>query len=40
MFGFQTLEQEAIMLKLPWRLQNVQEARAMRYMLRKAVNRE
>jgi hypothetical protein len=40
MFGFQTLEQEAIMLKLPWRLQNVQEARAMRYMLRKAVNGE
>jgi hypothetical protein len=33
----QTLKQEAVTLKLPWRLK---DARAMEYMLRKAANRE
>ena len=33
----QTLKQEAVTLKLPWRLKDV---RAMGYMLRKAANRE
>jgi hypothetical protein len=33
----QTLKQEAVTLKLPWRLK---DARAMGYMLRKAANRE
>jgi hypothetical protein len=36
----QTLEQEAVTLKLPWRLKDVKDARAIRYMLRKAANRE
>jgi hypothetical protein len=36
----QTLKQEAVSLKLPWRLKDVKDARAMRYMLRKAGNRE
>jgi hypothetical protein len=36
----QTLKQEAVMLKLPWRLKDVKDARAMGYMLRKAANRE
>ena len=35
---FQTLKQEAVTLKLPWRLKDVKEA--MGYMLRKAANRE
>lgn len=38
--GSQTLEQETITMKLPWRLQDVQDARAMGYLLRKAANRE
>jgi hypothetical protein len=29
-----------VALKLPWRLKNVKDARAMGYMLRKAANRE
>ena len=36
----QTLKQEAVTLKLPWRLKDVKDARAMEYMLRKAANRE
>ena len=38
--GSQTLEQEAVMLKLPWSPQDVQDTRAMGYLLRKATNRE
>jgi hypothetical protein len=34
------LEQEAVTLKLPWRLQDVGDARAMGFLLRKAANRE
>jgi hypothetical protein len=40
MCRFQTLKEEAVTLKLPWRLQDVREARAMGNLLRKAVNRE
>ena len=36
----QTLKQEAVTLKLPWRLKDIKDARAMGYMLRKAANRE
>ena len=36
----QTLKQEAVTLKLPWRLKAVKDARAMGCMLRKAANRE
>jgi hypothetical protein len=36
----QTLKQEAVTLKLPWRLKDVKNARAMGYMLRKTANRE
>ena len=36
----QTLKQEAVTLKLPWKLKDVRDARAMGYMLRKAANRE
>jgi hypothetical protein len=36
----QTLEQEAVKLKLPWRLQDIRVPRAMGYLLRKAANRE
>jgi hypothetical protein len=36
----QTLKQEAVTLKLHWRLKDVKDARAMGYMLRKAANRE
>ena len=36
----QTLKQEAVTLKLPWRLKDVKDARAMGYLLRKAANRE
>jgi hypothetical protein len=35
-----TLKQEAVTLKLPWRLNDVKDARVMEYMLRKAANRE
>ena len=34
----QTLKQEAVTLKLPWRPQDVQDARAVGYLLRKAAN--
>jgi hypothetical protein len=37
---FQTLKQEAVTLKLPWRLKDVKDARVMAYMLRKTANRE
>jgi hypothetical protein len=40
MCGSQTLEQEAVTLKMPWRFQDVWDARAMGYLLRKAVSRE
>ena len=40
MCGSQTLKQEAVTLKLPWRPQDVQDARAMGYLLRQAANRE
>jgi hypothetical protein len=36
----QILKQEAVTLKMPWRLKDVKNARAMGYMLRKAANRE
>jgi hypothetical protein len=36
----QKLKQEAVTLKLPWRLKDVKDARAMGYMERKAANRE
>jgi hypothetical protein len=39
MCGTQTLKQEAITLKLPWRSQDSQDARAVGYLLRKADNR-
>jgi hypothetical protein len=34
------LKQEAVTLKLPWRPQDVQDARALGYLLRKAANGE
>jgi hypothetical protein len=40
MCGSQILEQETVTLKLPWRLEDVLDARAIGYLLRKAVNRE
>ena len=36
----ETLNQEVVSWKLPWRLKDVKDARAMGYMLRKAANRE
>ena len=36
MYGSQTLEQEAVKLKLPWRPQGIRDARAVGYLLRKA----
>jgi hypothetical protein len=36
----QTLKQEAVTLKLPWRFKDVKDVRAMGYMLSKAANRE
>jgi hypothetical protein len=36
----QTLKQEAVTLKLSWRLKDVKDIRAKGYMLRKAHNRE
>jgi hypothetical protein len=35
----QTLKQEGVTLKLPWRHKDVKDARAMGHMLRKAANR-
>ena len=40
MCASQRLEQEGITLKLSWKPQGVQDARAMDYLLRKADNRE
>ena len=40
MCGSQTLKQEAVTLKLPWRPQDVQDARVMGYLLTKAANRK
>jgi hypothetical protein len=40
MCGSQTLKQEAVKLKLSWRPQDVRDARAMGYLLRKAANRK
>jgi hypothetical protein len=34
------MEQEAVMLKSPWRPQDVQDAREVGYLLRKGANRE
>jgi hypothetical protein len=36
----QTLKQKTVTLKLPWRLKDVKDAKAMGYMLKKAANRE
>jgi hypothetical protein len=38
--GSQTLEQEAVKLKLPWIPQDVRDARAVGYLLRKAADME
>jgi hypothetical protein len=40
MYGSKTLKQEAVTLKLPWRPQDVRDARTMGYLLRKTANRE
>jgi hypothetical protein len=40
MRGSQTLEQEAVKLKLTWRRQDVKDARAVGYLTRKADNRK
>jgi hypothetical protein len=40
MCGSQTRKQEAVTLKLLWGSQDVQDVRAMGYLLRRAVNRE
>jgi hypothetical protein len=40
MGGSQILKQETITLKLPWRPQDVRDARAMGYLLRKAATRK
>jgi hypothetical protein len=40
MCGSQTLKQEPVTVKLLWRPQDFQDARAMGYLLRKAANRE
>ena len=37
---FKTLKQEPVTLKLPWRTQEVQDARAIEYLQRKVVNRK
>jgi hypothetical protein len=36
----QTLKEEAVMLNLPWRPKDIKDAKAMRYVLKKAANRE
>ena len=38
--GSQTLKQEAVALKLPWRLQDVRDATAVGYLLKTAANGE
>ena len=40
MCGSQTLKQEAATLKLPWKPQDILDARGVGYLLRKAANRE
>jgi hypothetical protein len=40
MYRSQTLKQEAVMLKLPWRPKDVKNARAVGYLQRKVANRE
>jgi hypothetical protein len=40
MCGSQALEQEAVKLKLPWISQDVRDARAMGYLLRKSANKD
>jgi hypothetical protein len=40
MYGSQTLEKEAVKLKLPWRPKDVKDSRALEYQPRKAANRE
>jgi hypothetical protein len=40
MCGSHILKQEAVTLKLPWRSQDIRDARAMGYLLRKVANRE
>ena len=40
MYVSQTLKQEVVTLKLPWRHQDVQAARSVSYLQRKAANRE
>ena len=40
MCGSQTLEQEAVTLKLPWCLNDIKDDRVFGYLLRKAANRE
>jgi hypothetical protein len=40
MCGSQTLKQEAVTLKLPWRSKDVQDASTMDYLLRKTASRE
>jgi hypothetical protein len=39
-FVYQTLKQEAVTLMLSWRPQNVQDTRAICYLLRSAANKE
>ena len=40
MFRSQTLKQKAVILKLPWKCQDVGDVRAVGYLLRKDANRE
>jgi hypothetical protein len=40
MYGSQTLKQEAVTLKLPWKPQDVLNDRGMGYLLRKSANRD
>jgi hypothetical protein len=40
MCGSQTLKEEAVTLKLPWRPKDVKDARNVGYLLRKAANSE
>jgi hypothetical protein len=40
MCGFQTLEKEAVIIKLPLRLKDIRDARAVGYLLRKASIKE
>ena len=40
MSRYQTLTQETVILKLPWRPQDIQDARDLGYLLRKVANRQ